>query len=125
MRHRLGAGGGVSEVHANLRRRRREAASFDVVGLGECSMDEVWLVDGLPAAGSKVRAVRRERLGGGQVATAMVAGARLGLRAAYVGAVGDDAAAARVPAGPPPHGGGRPVAGAGPRRPPPNPPSPG
>ncbi len=88
----MGASGGVSEVHAKLRRRRREAASFDVVGLGECSMDEVWLVDGLPAAGSKVRAVRRERLGGGQVATAMVACARLGLRAAYVCAVGDDAA---------------------------------
>lgn len=99
MRKSLGASGGVSEVHAKFRRRRQQAPGLDVVGLGECSIDEVWLVDGLPAAGSKVRAARRDRLGGGQVATAMVACARLGLRAAYVGAVGDDAAGAEVRSG--------------------------
>jgi sugar/nucleoside kinase (ribokinase family) len=59
-------------------------------------MDEVWVLPGAPAWGAKVHAGRRERLGGGQVATAMVAAARLGLRTAYGGAVGDDVAGAAV-----------------------------
>jgi ribokinase len=75
---------------------RRRGSPLDVVGVGECSLDEVWVVPhGLPLGG-KTHAVRRERLGGGQVATAMVAAARLGLRAAYHGAVGDDAAGGAV-----------------------------
>ena len=68
----------------------RPGRAFDVVGFGECSMDEVWLVPSLPAAGGKLRANRRDRLGGGQIATAMVACSRLGLRAAFVGTVGED-----------------------------------
>jgi sugar/nucleoside kinase (ribokinase family) len=68
----------------------RQSARLDVVGVGECSLDEVWVVPERPAFPSKLHAVRRDRLGGGQVATAMVAAARLGLRAAYHGAVGDD-----------------------------------
>jgi sulfofructose kinase len=74
----------------------RRAAKLDVVGLGECSLDEVWMVPGKPAFPGKLHAVRRDRLGGGQVATAMVAAARLGLRAAYLGAVGDDAGGRQV-----------------------------
>jgi sugar/nucleoside kinase (ribokinase family) len=68
----------------------RRSVEWDVVGLGECSIDEVWVLPGAPEWGQKTHAVRRERLGGGQVATAMVACARLGLRAAYLGVVGDD-----------------------------------
>jgi len=66
------------------------SAPFDVVGLGEISIDDVLLVEGRPAWGGKARVVRRERMGGGQVATAMVALARLGLRTAILGVVGDD-----------------------------------
>jgi sugar/nucleoside kinase (ribokinase family) len=65
--------------------------ALDVIGVGECSIDEVWVLPGPLAWGKKGQAVRRERLGGGQVATAMAACARLGLRAAFVGVVGDDA----------------------------------
>lgn len=68
----------------------RPGRAFDVVGFGECSMDEVWMVPALPAPGAKLRALRRDRLGGGQIATAMVACARLGLRAAFLGTVGED-----------------------------------
>ena len=68
------------------------AARFDVVGLGEIAVDDVLLVEGTPVWGGKAKIVRRDRLGGGQVATAMVALARLGLRTALVGAVGDDEA---------------------------------
>jgi sugar/nucleoside kinase (ribokinase family) len=63
---------------------------FDVVGLGENSVDELAVVERFPEPGGKVRITHREIQGGGQVATAMVACQRLGLRARYVGKVGDD-----------------------------------
>jgi sulfofructose kinase len=66
------------------------SAPFDVVGLGEISVDDVLLLEGTPAWGDKARVVRRDRIGGGQVATTMVALARLGLRTALLGVVGDD-----------------------------------
>jgi sulfofructose kinase len=75
---------------------RRDEARFDVVGLGEISVDDVLLLDEPLRAGGKARVRRRDRLGGGQVATAMVAARRLGLRAALIGKVGDDAEGARA-----------------------------
>lgn len=69
---------------------------FDVLGVGECSLD-IWLrLDALPAPGGKAAASDWRELPGGQVATATLAAARLGLRTAYAGVVGDDAAAERV-----------------------------
>ena len=76
-----------NEIGERLARRDR---AFDVVGFGECSVDEVWLLPSMPTAGGKMRALRRDRIGGGQIATAMVACARLGLRAAFCGTVGED-----------------------------------
>ena len=75
-----------------------ERRDFDVVGFGECSVDEVWVVPSLEpgALTGKLRAHKRDRLGGGQIATAMVACARLGLRAAFCATVGDDGDAAEV-----------------------------
>ena len=64
--------------------------AFDVVGLGEISVDHLCVVPRLPGASDKVRMARYEVQGGGQVATAMVACQRLGLRAKYLGKVGDD-----------------------------------
>ncbi len=84
-----------------LRRRLegRRGATLDVVGIGECSLDEVWILPGPLPDGGKVRATGRELLGGGQVATALVACSRLGLRAAFAGAVGDDEVGKTVLAG--------------------------
>ena len=78
-----------------------ERRDFDVVGFGECSIDEVWVVPSLEpgAFTGKLRAHKRDRLGGGQIATAMVACARLGLRASFCATVGDDAEAGDVVAG--------------------------
>jgi sugar/nucleoside kinase (ribokinase family) len=74
----------------------RPARRFDVLGVGECSLD-TWLeVEALPAPGGKAAVSDWRELPGGQVATATLAAARLGLRAAYAGVVGDDAAAERV-----------------------------
>jgi sulfofructose kinase len=81
-----------------MRQPTSEPRAFDVVGFGECSIDEVWVVPSLPPAG-KMRAQKRDRLGGGQIATAMVACARLGLRAAFCATVGDDADAGELIAG--------------------------
>ncbi len=84
-----------------MRQLTGERRQFDVVGFGECSVDEVWVVPSLEpgALTGKLRAHKRDRLGGGQIATAMVACARLGLRAAFCATVGDDADAGEVIAG--------------------------
>jgi sulfofructose kinase len=74
----------------------RAGCPLDVVGVGECSLDHVALVDGLPPLGGKRRIQEYVQLPGGQVATALLACARLGLRAALIGSVGDDAAGAAV-----------------------------
>lgn len=70
-----------------------DAAVFDVVGLGECSIDHLCLLDGHPTFGDKVALRGYAMRPGGSVATAVLACARLGLRAAYVGCVGEDPAA--------------------------------
>jgi len=71
-------------------------ARWDVVGLGQCSLDHVLDVDGLPPFGGKERARGYARLPGGQIATALLACSRLGLRTAFVSSVGDDVAAPEV-----------------------------
>jgi sulfofructose kinase len=72
------------------------ARPVDVLGVGECSLD-TWLeVEALPAPGGKAAVSDWRELPGGQVATATLAAARLGLRTAYAGVVGDDPAAERV-----------------------------
>lgn len=72
------------------------ARPFDVVGLGQASWDTLVVVDGLPRFTGKERILSQARLPGGQVATAVLACTRLGLRAAFCGAVGDDAEGERT-----------------------------
>ena len=74
----------------------RERASLDVVGMGYCCLDELVLLSEIPEP--EGRALVRERgvHGGGMVPTAMVAVARLGGRAGFVGKVGDDTTGARI-----------------------------
>src|SRR5574341_2161273 len=80
----------VSHPLSVLQERLRRPGRWDVIGLGESSWDEVWRLAEVPPWGGKARAVGRISLGGGQVATAMVACRRLGLKSAYLGWVGDD-----------------------------------
>jgi sulfofructose kinase len=63
---------------------------FDVVGVGLNATDTVLMVPAAPQWGGKVAFTREFYSVGGQVATAMVACSHLGLRAKYIGAVGDD-----------------------------------
>jgi sulfofructose kinase len=64
----------------------------DVVGLGLNAFDTIVVVPRFPASGEKVRIVEAVRCPGGQVATAMIACGGWGLRARYIGSVGDDEA---------------------------------
>jgi len=63
---------------------------FDVVGAGLNATDTLLKVPHFPAYGGKVAFHGESYSVGGQMATAMVTCARLGLRAKYIGTVGDD-----------------------------------
>ncbi|CAA9291697.1 MAG: Ribokinase [uncultured Chloroflexi bacterium] len=63
---------------------------LDIVGLGFCCTDELLLLSEIPPAEGRATIRRRDRQGGGMVSTAMAAAARLGGRAGFLGAVGDD-----------------------------------
>ena len=63
---------------------------FDVVGVGRCCLDYFALVEKLPRPDRKVPMRSYRVVGGGQSSTALVALSRLGLKTAFIGAVGDD-----------------------------------
>ena len=65
-------------------------SDFDVVGVGLNATDTLLIVPHFPAYAGKVPFVEEHLSPGGQVASALVACARLGLRTKYIGAVGDD-----------------------------------
>src|SRR5437763_6602256 len=64
--------------------------TFDVVGVGLNATDTLLIVPHFPAYAGKVPFEREILSPGGQVASAMVACARLGLRVKYIGTTGDD-----------------------------------
>ena len=66
------------------------AFEFDVVGVGLNATDTLLVVPRFPAYAGKVAFEEEIVSPGGQVASAMAACARLGLRAKYIGSVGDD-----------------------------------
>jgi len=63
---------------------------FDVVGVGLNATDTLLLVPHFPAYAGKAPFEEEVVSPGGQVASALVACARLGLRTRYIGAIGDD-----------------------------------
>lgn len=65
-------------------------AEFDVVGIGLNATDTLLLVPHFPAYAGKAPFEDEVLSPGGQVASAMVACARLGLRTKYIGSIGDD-----------------------------------
>lgn len=64
--------------------------SFDVVGIGEHSYDEIIRVSGAVAPNAKIQIAGRQSRHGGQVSTTLATCASLGLKAAYLGAIGAD-----------------------------------
>lgn len=67
----------------------------DFVGLGFCSNDDICLLPEIPID-HKVQIIEHIIQGGGPGGTATVAAAKLGLSAAFISAVGDDAAGDRM-----------------------------
>jgi sulfofructose kinase len=63
---------------------------FDVLGIGLNATDTLLLLPKFPAYAGKVPFTEEILSPGGQVASAMVTCARLGLRVKYIGTVGDD-----------------------------------
>jgi len=63
---------------------------FDVVGVGLNATDTLLIVPHFPAYAGKVPFQEEFLSPGGQVASAMVACAKLGLRTKYIGSIGDD-----------------------------------
>jgi sulfofructose kinase len=67
-----------------------KSSQADVVGVGLNAADTLIFVSRFPTSGSKVEVRSISVLPGGQVATAMVACQRWGLRTRYIGKLGDD-----------------------------------
>jgi sulfofructose kinase len=65
-------------------------AEFDVVGVGLNATDTMILIPHMPAYGGKVPFLQEVLSPGGQVASALVCCATLGLRTKYIGTIGDD-----------------------------------
>ncbi len=63
---------------------------FDVVGMGLNAVDFLAVVPEFPALNSKMEILQFSKQGGGQVATAMVALARWGVKTKYIGKIGGD-----------------------------------
>jgi sulfofructose kinase len=63
---------------------------FDVVGLGNSCLDILGVVPHIPGLDEKIEMSNTSLQGGGEVGTALVALAKLGSSAAFIGKVGDD-----------------------------------
>ena len=81
----LGTRQGKGELVINQKDRQ-----YDVIGLGTNALDLIAIIDSYPQPDTKVQFQEFDIQGGGVVATAMAACARLGLRARYIGKVGTD-----------------------------------
>ncbi len=68
----------------------RNDRPFDVVGMGLNSVDFLAIVPQFPKINTKTKILRFSKQGGGQVATAMVALSRWGIKTKYIGKVGGD-----------------------------------
>ena len=66
------------------------ARPFDVVGVGQNSIDVLAVVAEFPTSNSKQRLQRFARMPGGEIATALVTCARFGWTARYIGRFGGD-----------------------------------
>jgi len=67
-----------------------ESREFDVVGMGLNAVDHICVIPRFPHCDEKLPMVDFHRTVGGQVASALVACARWGLKASYIGKVGSD-----------------------------------
>ncbi|MGE3465865.1 MAG: carbohydrate kinase family protein [Pyrinomonadaceae bacterium] len=70
----------------------KDGAEFDAVGFGTNAVDHLIRVPMYPGHAEKIRLSGYSQMAGGEIASTMTGLRRLGLRTAYVGSFGDDAA---------------------------------
>jgi sulfofructose kinase len=66
------------------------AGTFDIFGLGQCSLDCIGRIDAYPPPDVKCECSETVIQGGGPVATALVALSRWGVSCCFTGVIGDD-----------------------------------
>lgn len=72
-------------------RNHSETGSYpQIIGIGSTVYDTLMVTDGFPAEDTKMQGVETKVQGGGPCATALVAAAKLGVSAGYMGTIGDD-----------------------------------
>lgn len=62
----------------------------DIIGIGSALFDTLMQTERFPKEDTKIQGVATKLQGGGPCATALVAAAKLGVSAAYIGTLGDD-----------------------------------
>jgi sulfofructose kinase len=67
-----------------------------VVGVGQCSLDNLFIVDSFPVPDTKKEVIEWTTAGGGPVATALVGLSRLGVNCSFYGIIGDDEAGEKI-----------------------------
>lgn len=67
-----------------------------VVGIGQCALDHIFLIDSYPLSDTKQEVLEWEITGGGPVATALVSLSRLGAKCRFYGITGDDEAGRKI-----------------------------
>ncbi len=67
-----------------------------VLGIGQCSLDYLALVDRYPQSDTKKEVLEWHEQGGGPVATSLVTLSRLGVRCSFYGVTGDDDAGRKI-----------------------------
>ncbi|MBI5056077.1 MAG: sugar kinase [Nitrospirae bacterium] len=67
-----------------------------VAGLGQCSLDHLFIIDSFPAPDTKKEVLDWTISGGGPVATALVSLSRLGIDCSFCGMTGDDEAGKKI-----------------------------
>jgi len=67
-----------------------------VVGIGQCALDNLFIIDSFPVPDTKKEVLEWTIAGGGPVATALVALSRLGVECDFHGITGDDEAGAKI-----------------------------
>lgn len=67
-----------------------------VVGLGQCSLDNLFIIDSFPSPDTKKEVIDWTTAGGGPAATALVSLSRLGVTCSFYGITGDDEAGDKI-----------------------------
>jgi ribokinase len=67
-----------------------------VVGLGQCALDHLFIIDSFPPPDTKKEVIEWTISGGGPVATALVSLSRLGINCSFYGIIGDDESGKKI-----------------------------